>query len=133
MKKILLIFLLTISSAFAELRSVDYIKLNEAIKEGIVVIDIRRSDEWSEYGIIQGSHKLTFFDNEGKYDVNKWLKEFSKLVKSKEQAFVLVCAHANRSKSLGKMLSDSLHYKNVYELEGGINYGWLDKGLNTIK
>jgi rhodanese-related sulfurtransferase len=31
------------------------------------------------------------------------------------------------------MLSSQLSYKNVYELEGGINYGWLDKGKTTVK
>lgn len=133
MKNIILIILLNFSFLYAEFRSINELKVKEALLKNVVVIDIRRSDEWQRYGIIKGSHKLTFFDKYGKYDVNKWMSEFTKLVKSKDQPFILVCAHANRSKSLGKMLSSSLHYQNVYELEGGINYGWLDKGLNTIK
>lgn len=133
MKNIILIILLNFSFLYAEFRSINELKVNEALLKNVVVIDIRRADEWERYGIIKGSHKLTFFDKYGKYDTSKWMSEFKKLVKSKEQPFILVCAHANRSKSLGKMLSSSLHYKNVYELEGGINYGWLDKGLNTIK
>jgi rhodanese-related sulfurtransferase len=31
------------------------------------------------------------------------------------------------------MLSNQAGYKNVYDLKGGINYGWIDKGLKTIK
>ncbi len=133
MKKIFLIILLMISSAFADFREVDEIQLAEAIKKGTVVIDIRRADEWSQYGTIKGSHKLTFFDKFGKYDGDKWMSEFSKFVKTKNQPFVLICAHANRSKVLGKMLSSQMKYKNVYELKGGINYGWIDKGLSTVK
>jgi rhodanese-related sulfurtransferase len=107
--------------------------VQEEMKKGTVIIDIRRDDEWNKYGIIDGSHKLTFFDGYGKYDIKKWMTEFTKIVKSKDQKFILVCAHANRSKTVGDFLSNQLSYKNVYELDGGINYGWIDKGLKTIK
>lgn len=133
MKKILLLLVFTLSFMYADFRAVNEIKLEEAIKKGVVVIDIRRVDEWQKYGTIKGSHKLTFFDQFGKYDMDKWMSSFTALVKDKSQPFVLVCAHANRSKAVGKMLSSQLSYKNVYELEGGINYGWLDKGKTTVK
>jgi rhodanese-related sulfurtransferase len=45
----------------------------------------------------------------------------------------LVCAHANRSKTVGKFLNAKTGYKNIFELAGGINYGWIDKGLSTTK
>lgn len=133
MKKILLLLVFTLSFMYADFRAVNEIKLEEAIKKGVVVIDIRRVDEWQKYGTIKGSHKLTFFDQFGKYDMNKWMSSFTALVKDKSQPFILVCAHANRSKAVGKMLSSQLSYENVYELEGGINYGWLDKGKTTVK
>ncbi|PIF03967.1 MAG: sulfurtransferase [Arcobacter sp.] len=107
--------------------------VQEEIKKGTVLIDIRREDEWNRYGIIKGSHKLTFFDGFGNYDIDKWMEQFTKIVKSKDQKFILVCAHANRTKTVGGFLSQQLHYTNVYELDGGINYGWLDKGLETVK
>lgn len=133
MKKILFILVFSLSFLYADFRAVNEVKLEEAIKKGVVVIDIRRADEWAKYGTIKGSHKLTFFDQFGKYDINKWMTSFTSLVKDKSQAFVLVCAHANRTKVVGKMLSSQLEYKNVYELEGGINYGWIDKGKITVK
>lgn len=102
------------------------------IKNNTVLIDIRRIDEWERYGIIEGSHKLTFFDGYGNYDIDKWMDEFTKIVKSKDQKFILVCAHANRTKTVGGYLSSQLGYENVFELDGGINYGWLDKGLKTV-
>jgi hypothetical protein len=42
-------------------------------------------------------------------------------------------AFANRSKTVGKFLNAKTGYKNIFELAGGINYGWIDKGLSTTK
>lgn len=106
---------------------------NEKVKQGYKIIDIRRSDEWEYYGVIEGSHKITFFDEEGGYDINNFLQVFTEVVKDKEQAFILVCAHARRTKAVAEMLALQLKYKNVYELDGGINWGWIDKGYKTIK
>ncbi len=133
-KKLLVLFsLLGLGSLQADFKSLNTLEVVEAMKKGIEVIDVRRQEEWSHYGIIKGSHKLTFFDNAGRYNLNKWLIDFKKIVKNKNQAFILVCAHANRTKFIGKILNKEFDYKNVYELDGGINYGWIDKGKDVIK
>ena len=106
---------------------------NEKVEEGCIIIDIRRVDEWEYYGVIEGSHKITFFDEEGGYDAEVFLEAFIQVVTDKEQPFILVCAHARRTKAVGRLLSLQLKYTNVYELDGGINWGWLDKGYKTIK
>jgi rhodanese-related sulfurtransferase len=111
--------------------SIDNNRLLEIIKNNeMPLIDIRREDEWEYYGIIETSHKITFFDEYGRYDEDYWFGELSKIIKTKEEPLVLICAHANRTKSLGKYLNE-LGFTNVYELDGGINYGWLDKGRET--
>jgi len=132
LKNIFLILLLG-NIMLADFKIMSTQDVQTEIKNGTVLIDIRREDEWNKYGIIEGSHKLTFFDGYGNYDINKWMEEFIKIVKNKDQKFILVCAHANRTKTVGGFLSSQLNYKNVYELDGGINYGWLDKGLKTVK
>ncbi|RLA75739.1 MAG: rhodanese-like domain-containing protein [Epsilonproteobacteria bacterium] len=132
MKKIVFIVLFVVSLV-ADLKTLTTKQVETIVKDGkIAVIDIRRDDEFKKYGVIKGSHKLTFFDNRGAYDVEKWMAKFTKIVKTKDTPFVLVCAHANRTKVVGKFLSDN-GYKNTQELDGGINYGWLDKGKKTIK
>ena len=120
----------TLMAGFITLKTA---QVQEAIKNGVAVIDIRRADEWERFGIIEGSHKLTFFDGQGRYDINDWMDKFTKIVTSKDQPFILVCAHANRTKSVGELLGIQLGYKYVQELDGGINYGWIDKGLETVK
>ena len=132
LKKIFLILLLG-NIMLADFKTMSTQDVQNEIKNGTVLIDIRREDEWSKYGIIEGSHKLTFFDSYGEYDINEWMEQFIKIVKNKKQKFILVCAHANRTKTVGGFLSTQLSYENVYELDGGINYGWLDKGLKTVK
>lgn len=131
MKKILFSLLLAFTFCHGEFKSMNETQLQAAIKQGTPIIDIRRAQEWKQFGVIKGSHKITFFDAQGKYDVQKWMTQFTKIVTSIEQPFVLVCAHANRTKAVGKMLSEQAGFKNVYELEGGIMYGWIDKGLKT--
>ena len=122
------------SSVFAEFATIDTEKMQIFLKnKSAIFIDIRRVDEFKQYGIIENSHKLTFFDNRGEYDIDKWMTKFIKIVKNKEQPFVLICAHANRTKVVGNFLNTQVGYKNVYDLEGGINYGWIDKGFQTIK
>ncbi|MBN2816478.1 MAG: rhodanese-like domain-containing protein [Campylobacterales bacterium] len=108
-------------------------EFHEKVEEGYKIIDIRRADEWHYYGVIEGSHKITFFDEEGSYDVTSFLEEFTKVVTDKEQPFILVCAHARRTKSVAEFLAIQLKYENVYELDGGINWGWIDKGYGTVK
>ena len=131
-KKILLSIVLA-SSLMADFTTLSTVQVQEALKNGVTVIDIRWVDEWNQYGIIKGSHKLTFFDGQGKYDIQKWMDSFVKIIKDTDQPFILVCAHANRTKIVGKFLTEQAKYKNVQELDGGINYGWIDKGLKTVK
>ena len=133
LKKIILSLLITISFLKADFKEINEVQLQDMIKNNIVVIDIRRDEEFRRLGIIKGSIPITFFKKGGSYDIPAWMSEFAKYVKSKDQAFVLVCAHANRTKVVGEFLSNKLKYKNVYDLKGGIEYGWIDKKLKTIK
>ena len=118
---------------FGPFKSLSTKEFQQKREEGFAVIDIRRTDEWEHYGIIEGSHKITFFDEVGQFDLDKFLEVFTKVVRDKEQPFILVCAHANRTKTVGELMGMELGYKNVYELDGGINWGWIDKGLQTVK
>jgi len=118
---------------FGPFKSLSTKEFQQKREEDFAVIDIRRTDEWEHYGVIEGSHKITFFDEVGQFDLDKFLEVFTKVVRDKEQPFILVCAHANRTKTVGELMGLKLGYKNVYELDGGINWGWIDKGLQTVK
>lgn len=132
MKQLLFLFLLA-SSMLAAFREVDEKEMQTMIKKGVVVIDIRRDEEFKDTGIIKGSHKLTFFDKKGGYDLPTWLNQFTKLVKTKETPFIIYCARANRTKIVGQFLDKQMGYKEVYDLKGGIKLGWIKKGLKTVR
>jgi rhodanese-related sulfurtransferase len=109
-------------------------KFNELRAKGVPVIDIRTPAEWQERGIIKDAHKIMFFDERGKPKTKEWFQALSKFYKDKKKPLIIYCAHANRSKTLGKWLaSKNGGFSKVYELKGGIEYGWIDKGQAVVK
>jgi len=132
MKKLLLLVALSYS-LFADFKGIDATTLITMQKQGIPVIDIRTPQEWKERGIIPNAHKIMFFTPNGGADVPNFMFKLGHLVKDKNQPFIIYCAHANRTKQLGKWLSEKLGFKKVFELNGGIEYGWIDKKYKTVK
>jgi len=133
MKKIISLILLLNIALFAEFKSINYEEVKELEKtQAAVIVDIRTPPEWKETGVIPNSKKIMFFDDKGNYDVVAWYKEFSKYVPNKEHPFVLVCRTASRTNMLGEFL-DKEGYKHVYQLKGGITYGYKMMGFKTVK
>ena len=89
--------------------------VEKMIDDNIVMIDIRREDEFKRTGVIRNAHLMTFFDEYGNHDVENWMKEFEKIVTSKEQTFILICAHANRTRTIG--LSKDIKIQPIYLVE----------------
>jgi rhodanese-related sulfurtransferase len=106
-------------------------EVEELIDKDIAMIDVRRPDEWAMTGMVKNSYKLTFFDMFGNHDVLSWMKEFEKLVTSKEQQFVLICAHANRTKLIGDFLVQNHGYTNAAHLSGGMAL-WLEQKREVV-
>jgi len=129
MKKIALLMLLSYA-LFAEFKAINAKQLLAMQKQGVPVIDIRTPGEWKKRGIIPNAHTIMFFAPKGGADVPNFMFRLGSLIKSKDKPFIIYCAHANRTKELGKWL-DSLGFKKVYELDGGIEYGWINKGYKT--
>ena len=119
-------------SLFAEFKAIKADKLIKMQKDGVVVIDIRTPPEWIERGTIKGAKTIMFFTPDGKADIANFMYRLGNLTKDKNTPFIIYCAHANRTKQLGKWLSDVLGFKHVYELDGGIEYGWIKLGKKTI-
>ncbi|MGZ8242682.1 rhodanese-like domain-containing protein [Methylomagnum sp.] len=126
MKKITLTLVLLMSSLVACARDVvnltpDQLQAMQA--QGALVVDVRTPEEWDKGGLIPGSKGLTYFDANGGYDKDAWLKRLKPLLASPEQPVILVCRSGHRSATVGKMLVDEAGYPKVYQLENGIK-GW---------
>jgi len=115
-KKIIFGLLITATALMAELKQEWATQgfLNKNIK----IIDIRTPAEWRETGIVNGSHTIMFFDEQGNYDVPKFLKALDGVVKKDEQ-FALICRVGSRTGMVSEFLSKDMGYK-VINLKGGI-------------
>ncbi|WP_292658671.1 rhodanese-like domain-containing protein [Nitratifractor sp.] len=129
MQKTLILFVVLTWTIQAGFQSIDAKTLQKMQARGVPVIDIRTPAEWQQRGIIKGAHLLMFFDERGRPHVREWLEKFTQIVKDKKSPFILYCAHANRSKAVGQWLSEKLGYEKVYELKGGIEYGWRELNM----
>jgi len=129
-KKFLIVLFGIVSFLSADFKHIDFSDMQNL--GSVPVIDIRTPAEWKETGVIPGSIKLMAFDERGRMDIQSWLNEFSKYVKDKNQPFVLVCRTGSRTNTLGRYLN-KMGYKNVYDLRGGITFGYLMKGHQTTK
>ena len=118
------------SGAFAAITDVDNVALTELIEQGVPVIDVRRQDEWANTGTIEGSHLMTFFDKNGRYDAKAWLAELDKLV-SIDEPFVLICAAGVRSQNIAQLLDARLGYTGVHNVKKGIDH-WIKKGQAVV-
>lgn len=114
----------------ADVTDVDNASLQSLQAEGVVIIDVRRPDEWKNTGIIEGSHGITFFDEKGRYDVNAWLAEISELV-SPDEPFVLICARGVRSSKIAGLLDKRLGYSAVHNVTEGI-LDWIKQGKPVV-
>jgi rhodanese-related sulfurtransferase len=128
MKHILLALLITISSAIADVKN-EYIS-QELINSHVKIIDIRTPAEWRETGILKGSIPITFFNEQGSYNIDEFLKELNKNVKQNEE-FALICRSGSRTKFVSNFLSEKFGYK-IINLQGGILYA-LGKRLPTTE
>lgn len=122
MYKILAMMAFLSTFLFADIRTVE--ASEEVIKSGITVIDIRTRPEWQETGIVKGAIPITFFDEQGRYDVDVFLKELNKHV-SKDKEFALICRTGSRTTAVSDLLSKQGY--NVVNLKGGMRL-LLNKG-----
>lgn len=102
------------------LRGVTPDELIDLQKHGALVVDVRTPEEWKSTGIIAGSSTMTYFNKNGEYDKEAWLKQLKGRIKSADQPVVLVCRSGHRSGTVGKELVQESGIGPVYHLEKGI-------------
>ena len=101
-----------------------------AMAEGVVVIDIRREDEWRETGVIEGAQTITAFTETGQLHP-EFQQRFFNLIQSPDTPIMLYCRTGNRTNSLGNALIDQLGFSKVSHLTDGI-VGWTKDGEPTV-
>lgn len=117
-------------SASAEVIDIDNAKLEQLLKQGVPLVDIRLPGEWEETGIVSGSRLLTFFDERGRYDAAAWLDKVKPIAKP-NQPIIVMCRSGNRTKPVSQFLSQQAGYATVYNVKSGIK-GWIGEGKPVV-
>lgn len=123
-------FMLGCVSAMAEVIDVGNTELQELMRDGVPVVDVRTPGEWQQTGIIEGSHRLMFFDETGRYDVQAWLDQLGEIA-GPDNPVALVCAVGGRTMAISQFLSGQAGYTKVYNVAGGIK-SWMEDGNQTV-
>lgn len=115
----------------AEMAHIDGAALHRLIAEGVPVVDVRTAAEWDRTGIVEGSHPLTFFDSEGRYDVRAWMSKLAAIA-GPDRPVAVICHSGGRSKAVGRLLDGRFGYRRVYNLRGGIAK-WIAEDRPTVE
>jgi len=128
--KLIFTFLISTKLAFADIVNVNNSQIIELSNNNVPIIDVRRSSEWEQTGVIPNSILLTFFDDEGNYDYNQWYTKLLSEINTEEQ-IILICRSGKRSKAIAEMMNSKLDIR-IYNAKNGI-ISWLNEKLITVK
>ena len=123
-------FLFTVKTTFAEIVNVNNQQIKELSKINIPIVDVRRSSEWDQTGIVPNSILLTFFDKKGNYNLDEWYKQLSLKINEGEP-IILICRTGRRTKIIAEMM-DKKFDNVIYNAKDGIT-SWIDEKLKTVK
>lgn len=104
--------------------------LEQMLKEGVTLIDIRRPEEWASTGVVEGSKKITFFEKNGSLN-QSFVPEFTSLVRPGDKV-ALICRTGSRTQAASQAIAQQLGYESVYNVQSGIT-GWIRQGRPVIK
>ena len=128
---ILIGFLLTIKFAFADIVDVNNEQIKDLSKNNIPIVDVRRSSEWDQTGVVPKSILLTFFDKEGNYNYDEWYEKL-RLEIDEGKPIILICRTGRRTKIIARMMEIKKFDNVIYNAKNGIS-SWIDEKLITVK
>ena len=123
-------FLFSIKLAYAEVVDINNEQILELSKKNIPIIDIRRSSEWEQTGVVPKSILLTFFDKKGKYNFDEWYAKLSLKI-DERKPIILICRTGRRTRLIAEMMEKKLDFK-IYNSKNGIT-SWIDEKSPTVK
>jgi len=127
----LFLFLLPINAfAATPYTNINNQQLTTLQAQGVPVYDIRRPEEWTQTGVVEGSHKLTFVDDKGRV-LPDFVEKFTKAV-GKNDPVILICRTGHRTDALSHALVEQLGYTKIYNVKDGITR-WISDGLPLVR
>ena len=127
---LIILFFLFVKVLSAKVIDIDNKEIKILLKKNIPIIDIRTKKEWDETGVIPNSILITFFDENGNYNLNEWYNKLLK-VSSNNNKIILICRTGRRTKLAGNMINKKLEIV-IYNAKYGIK-SWINSKLNVEK
>ena len=128
--KFLFFLLIIITLAYAETIDVNNEQIIELSNANIPIVDVRRSSEWEQTGVIPNSILLTFFDEKGDYNYHQWYEKL-RLEIDESKPIILICRSGKRSKIIAQMMNENFDHV-IYNAKRGI-ISWIDEKLITVE
>jgi len=128
LKKIILLLTLLAVSLFAEVKNA-YIS-QQIVESALPIVDVRTPPEWKETGLLKGAIPIMFFNEQGKPDINAFLKELNAKVDT-TKPFGIICHTGSRTSMIAPWMSQELNYK-VVNLQGGMDYATRALKMKTV-
>ena len=126
----IIVGLLIVKFAFAEVIDVDDQEMIKLSNDNIPIVDVRRSSEWVQTGVIPNSILLTFFDEEGNYNFDEWYEKLQQEI-NVSNPIILICRSGKRSKVVANMIDEKFN-TIIYNAQNGIN-SWINKKFTTVE
>ena len=127
----IIVCLLPIKFVFADIVDVNNKQIKELFKNNIPIVDVRRSSEWDQTGVVPKSILLTFFDKEGNYNYDEWYEKLL-LEIDEGKPIILICRTGRRTNIIAKMMEIKKFDNIIYNAKNGIT-SWIDEKLITVK
>jgi rhodanese-related sulfurtransferase len=126
----IIVCLLTAKFVFAEVIDVNNEEMIKLSNVNIPIVDVRRSSEWDQTGVIPNSILLTFFDEEGNYNFDEWYEKLQLKINVADP-IILICRSGYRSKIVANMMDKEFN-TTIYNAQSGIN-SWISEKLITVE
>ena len=126
----IIVGLLIVKFAFAEVVDVNNEEMIKLLNTNIPIVDVRRSSEWVQTGVIPNSILLTFFDKDGNYNFDEWYEKLPIEI-NEDDPIILICRSGKRSKVVANMI-DKKFNTIIYNAQSGIN-SWINKKFITVE
>ena len=114
----------------AEIKNVGNKEIKRLMSLGIPLIDVRRKDEWVSTGVIENSYLRTFFDKDGKYDLESFITKI-KNISNSEKGIILICRTGRRTTAIAKALKKTNAFPVIYNTKG--IKSWFSGDNKTVK
>ena len=121
---------LFVNLGYAEIKNIGNSEIKRLMSLGIPLIDVRRKDEWISTGVIENSYLHTFFDINGKYDLESFITKIKKISNS-EKGIILFCRSGRRTTEIAETLEKTNDFPAIYNTKG--IKAWILGYNNVIK